>query len=162
MSMMIWMFCVGKWWALKYHTPDGVLRLRFFADASPWTTGKGLKLLITSLACESEEFSRSPKGSNDGEDDDDVEDDDSIAITPPPESFQPPESELMQIFRNLTGKDQYQTVSLPPVYGLNYPTQLPSPPYPTTGTVFLPSLANQRPLPFYPGNDKQNVFHHLA
>ncbi|XP_017006297.2 uncharacterized protein [Drosophila takahashii] len=40
----------------KYHTPDGVLRLRFLSDDSPWTTNGGFRLLITRLACEREDL----------------------------------------------------------------------------------------------------------
>ncbi|KAH8378133.1 hypothetical protein KR093_009457 [Drosophila rubida] len=40
----------------KYHTPDGILRLRFLSDDSPWTTGGGFRLLITRLACENEDL----------------------------------------------------------------------------------------------------------
>ncbi|BFF95687.1 uncharacterized protein DMAD_13036 [Drosophila madeirensis] len=40
----------------KYHTPDGVLRLRFLSDDSPWTTGGGFRLLVTRLACEREDL----------------------------------------------------------------------------------------------------------
>lgn len=138
----------------KYHTPDGVLRLRFFADEFPWTTGKGFKLLITRLACERDELLRKLKD----EDDDETEEDDSIVITPPPEFFQLPELELLQIFRNLTGQEQYQNLALPPIYGSNYPTQLPFPPYAAKGTVSLPFSANQSPVSHNPFSDKQTPF----
>ncbi|XP_065357381.1 uncharacterized protein LOC135951625 [Calliphora vicina] len=138
----------------KYHTPDGVLRLRFFADESPWTTGKGFKLLVTRLACEREDFVRKLKD-HENDDDDDTDDDDTVAVSAPSGNFQPPESELMQIFRNLTGQEQYQIVPVPPVFGLNYPTQLPSPPYPATGTVYVPSSESRGPLPNYPGSNVQ-------
>ncbi|KAH8241108.1 hypothetical protein KR026_012400 [Drosophila bipectinata] len=40
----------------KYHTPDGILRLRFLSDDSPWTTNGGFRLLVTRLACEREDL----------------------------------------------------------------------------------------------------------
>ncbi|KAI8124834.1 hypothetical protein FF38_12488 [Lucilia cuprina] len=137
----------------KYHTPDGVLRLRFFADDSPWTTGKGFKLLITRLACEREELLL--RKLKDHDKDDEPDNDDTVAVSAPSGHFKPPESELMQIFRNLTGQEQYQTVPVPPVFGLNYPTQLPSPPYPATGTVYVPASESRGPLPNYPGSNVQ-------
>lgn len=137
----------------KYHTPDGVLRLRFFADESPWTTSKGFKLLATRLACEREELLRKLK---DDEDDDEPDEDDTIAVSAPSDKTKPPVSELMQIFRNLTGEEQYQLVPIPAVFGLNYPTQLPSPPYPSTGTVYVPANESRSPVAIYPGSNIQS------
>lgn len=116
----------------KYHTPDGVLRLRFYADESAWTTGKGFKLLVTRLACEDEDVLRELP---------DNDDDDTITVTAPTGQLMPPQTQIMDIFRNFTGIEQHQLYPLPPLFGLNYPTQLPSPPYPTIGGYYLPSGA---------------------
>ncbi|KAH8293067.1 hypothetical protein KR044_000483, partial [Drosophila immigrans] len=53
----------------KYHTPDGILRLRFLSDDSPWTTGGGFRLLITRLACESEDLAARGLDVDDDQDD---------------------------------------------------------------------------------------------
>ncbi|KAH8237561.1 hypothetical protein KR038_009647 [Drosophila bunnanda] len=57
----------------KYHTPDGVLRLRFLSDDSPWTTNGGFRLLITRLACEREDLVA--RGLVDDDDEEDVDGD---------------------------------------------------------------------------------------
>ncbi|KAM7352112.1 uncharacterized protein ACRADG_004751 [Cochliomyia hominivorax] len=139
----------------KYHTPDGVLRLRFFVDDSPWTTGKGFKLLITRLACEGDEDLSRKLKTYDKQKDDAENEDDTVAVSAPSGNVKRPESELMQIFRNLTGQEQYQTYHVAPVVGINYPTQLPSPPYPATGTVFVPASESRGPLNNYPGSNVQ-------
>ncbi|XP_005176265.1 uncharacterized protein LOC101888982 [Musca domestica] len=129
----------------KYHTPDGVLRLRFHADDSPWSTGKGFKLLITRLACEKEEVLRNLK-SND--DDDEEDSDDTVTITAPGTHLSPPQVQLMELFRNISGADQHQVYPLPPLFGLNYPNQLATPLYPTTyGPFYLPTGTFNQQLP---------------
>ncbi|KAH8248518.1 hypothetical protein KR032_000153 [Drosophila birchii] len=62
----------------KYHTPDGVLRLRFLSDDSPWTTNGGFRLLITRLACEREDLVA--RGLVD-DDDDEVVDGDTVQVS---------------------------------------------------------------------------------
>uniref|UniRef100_A0A1I8P2I7 CUB domain-containing protein n=1 Tax=Stomoxys calcitrans TaxID=35570 RepID=A0A1I8P2I7_STOCA len=115
----------------KYHTPDGILRLRFYADESPWSTGKGFKLLITRLACEKEEVQRQL--------DDNEDDDDTVTVTAPINHLRPPQTQIMDLFRNFTGQEQHQVYPLPPVFAINYATPLPSPPYPAIGGYYLPS-----------------------
>ncbi|XP_061394466.1 uncharacterized protein LOC133330022 [Musca vetustissima] len=123
----------------KYHTPDGILRLRFHADDSPWSTGKGFKLLITRLACEKEEVLRNLETRNNDVDDAE-DDDDTITVTAPGTHLSPPRVQLMELFRNISGADQHQVYPLQPLFGLNYPNQLQSPLYPTTyGPFYLPT-----------------------
>ncbi|EDW11367.2 uncharacterized protein LOC6575921 [Drosophila mojavensis] len=57
----------------KYQTPDGILRLRFLSDDSPWTTGGGFRLLVTRLACEREEVTARGLDTDNGDDDDTVQ-----------------------------------------------------------------------------------------
>ncbi|XP_030079242.1 uncharacterized protein LOC111595837 [Drosophila hydei] len=61
----------------KYQTPDGILRLRFLSDDSPWTTGGGFRLLVTRLACEREEVTA--RGLDRDNADDDL--DDTVQVT---------------------------------------------------------------------------------
>ncbi|XP_075150037.1 uncharacterized protein LOC142224133 [Haematobia irritans] len=135
----------------KYHTPDGVLRLRFYADDSPWSTGKGFKLLVTRLACEKEEIIQ--RELDDNEDDGD----DTVTVNAPTGHLRPPQTPIMDLFRNFTGSEQHQVYPLPPVFSLNYPTTIPTPPYPTVGGYYLPTVPVIQQQPSYFTNTQNTL-----
>ncbi|XP_019847661.2 uncharacterized protein LOC105231258 [Bactrocera dorsalis] len=113
----------------KYHTPGGILRLRFFSDSSPWTTARGFKLLITRLACEREDYLRENLDTND---------EDTEEVLAPSSNFQPPQAIKPQLFRNWTLVEQHRPYPTPPLFGWN----LPAPPPPTIGNLYGPPLPN--------------------
>ncbi|XP_004521933.1 uncharacterized protein LOC101451619 [Ceratitis capitata] len=112
----------------KYHTPGGILRLRFVSDDSPWTTARGFKLLITRLACEREDFLLETQNSID---------EDTEQILAPSADFQPPKDNLTQLFRNWSQTEQHVPYPTAPLFGWN----LPVPPPPAFGDLYTP---NQR------------------
>nr|XP_014086872.1 uncharacterized protein LOC106615258 [Bactrocera oleae] len=114
----------------KYHTPGGILRLRFFSDSSPWTTARGFKLLITRLACEREDYLRENLDTND---------EDTEEILAPSSNFQPPQAIVPQLFRNWTQVAQHVPYPTPPLFGWN----LPAPPPPAFGNLYGPQLNPQ-------------------
>ncbi|XP_067626124.1 uncharacterized protein [Eurosta solidaginis] len=100
----------------KYHTPDGILRLRFFSDASPWTTARGFKLLITRLACERDDY---------------LSNEDTEQVIAPSLDLEPPHNALPEVFRNLTHTEQHLPHPTAPLFGWNiWPEHLPVPPAP--------------------------------
>ncbi|XP_011191952.2 uncharacterized protein LOC105218215 [Zeugodacus cucurbitae] len=109
----------------KYHTPGGILRLRFFSDSSPWTTARGFKLLITRLACEREDYLRENLDTND---------EDTEEVLAPSSNFQPPQAIVPQLFRNWTQVEQHIPYPTAPLFGWN----LPAPPPPAFGNLYGP------------------------
>lgn len=107
----------------KYHTPGGILRLRFFSDSSPWTTARGFKLLITRLACERDDYLRENLETND---------EDTEEVIAPSLNFQPPQAVVPQLFRNWTQVEQHIPYHTPPLFGWN----LPAPPPPAFGNLY--------------------------
>ncbi|XP_030384003.1 uncharacterized protein LOC115631417 [Scaptodrosophila lebanonensis] len=85
----------------KYRTLDGVLRLRFFTDDSPWTTARGFKLIVTRLACEREDLSRGL--------DVDVDEEDTVEINSlnPSKKLLSPGIFQPQLFQNVSQQSQH-------------------------------------------------------
>ncbi|XP_053959268.1 uncharacterized protein LOC128863889 [Anastrepha ludens] len=129
----------------KYHTPDGILRLRFLSDDSPWSTARGFKLLITRLACEREDYLREMLDGND---------EDTEELSAPSLEFKPPQATLPQLFRNWTQVEQHLPYPTQPLFGWNLPEHLPlPPPPPVPGSLYAPLPSNQ-PLSQNIGNNK--------
>ncbi|XP_036329754.1 uncharacterized protein LOC118741887 [Rhagoletis pomonella] len=139
----------------KYHTPDGILRLRFLSDGSPWTAARGFKLLITRLACEREDYLRELLDGND---------EDTEEVLAPTLELKPPQGTMPQLFRNLTQTEQHIPYPTQPLFGWNLPERLPGylpgqfpvlqpPPPPALGGLYAPlpnrphapSLDNNKP-----------------
>ncbi|EDW77714.1 uncharacterized protein Dwil_GK24641 [Drosophila willistoni] len=151
----------------KYHTPDGILRLRFLSDDSPWTTNGGFKLLITRLACERDDLSA--RGLEIG---DDVEegDEDTVIVNskvPPKKLLKPlnhhhhhqeqqqQHNPLEQHYPwNITqqgvfpGLPFYHPPGISPAVP-SYPSY-PNLPFPSNGFFYPPSPPSVPPLPQTP------------
>ncbi|XP_062121157.1 histone-lysine N-methyltransferase 2D [Drosophila sulfurigaster albostrigata] len=135
----------------KYHTPDGILRLRFLSDDSPWTTAGGFRLLITRLACENEDLTA--RGL-----DMDVDEDDTVQVNaklPPKKALHPHHHQQPQqqstpapLPGNFSLSPQqapfvgfpaaypgYQPINAYPYPGVAYPPYLPA----RGGSFYLPA-----------------------
>ncbi|XP_017029408.1 uncharacterized protein [Drosophila kikkawai] len=104
----------------KYHTPDGVLRLRFLSDDSPWTTNGGFRLLITRLACEREDLVARGLGDDD---DEDVVDGDTVQVN----AKSPPKKHHHLLHPQQQQQQQQQLEQIPPQQSLNFTQQTTNP-----------------------------------
>lgn len=98
----------------KYHTLDGVLRLRFLSDDSPWTTNGGFRLLITRLACEREDLVA--RGLDDDEED---VDGDTVQVS----AKSPPKKLLTQHHHHHLPQQSHQP-QLEPAFNYTQPNRL--------------------------------------
>ncbi|XP_002132566.3 uncharacterized protein [Drosophila pseudoobscura] len=146
----------------KYHTPDGVLRLRFLSDESPWTTGGGFRLLVTRLACEREDLAARGLDADD-EDGVDVGDDDTVQVNAKlPSKKQHHHHHLLQPQQPQQQLPLNFTQQSPWGFNVGWPASVPPPLYPQGGPpggFYLPpvGLPPQHSPPCVPQQQKEQL-----